>query len=122
MHSPSGRRSSEPAPVPSISGSAPSIAASVVIRIGRKRSRQAWRMASRGLRPSTRSAASAKSIIMIAFFLTMPISRMMPMMPMMSRSSPAICNASNAPTPAEGSVDKMVSGWMKLSYSTPSTT
>ena len=29
--------------------------------------------------PSLRSASSAKSIIMIAFFLTMPISRMMPM-------------------------------------------
>ena len=39
---PSGWRSSEPVPVPSISGSAPNSAAIVVIRIGRKRSRQAW--------------------------------------------------------------------------------
>ena len=32
----------EPAPVPSMSGTAPSIAAIVVMRIGRKRSTQAW--------------------------------------------------------------------------------
>ncbi len=43
-------------------------------------------MASRGVFPSLRSAASAKSIIMMAFFLTMPIRRTMPMMPMMPRS------------------------------------
>ena len=30
-------------------------------------------------------------------------------------------NASSAPTPAEGSVDRMVSGCRKLSYSMPST-
>ena len=35
-------------------------------------------MASSGDLPSTRSASSAKSIIMMAFFFTMPISRMMP--------------------------------------------
>ena len=79
---PSGWRSSEPAPQPSISGSAPRIAAIVVIMIGRKRSRHAWKIASRGAMPSLRSASSAKSIIMIAFFLTMPISRMMPMIAM----------------------------------------
>jgi hypothetical protein len=39
-------------PPPSISGSAPSSAARVVIRMGRKRSRQAWKMASRGARPA----------------------------------------------------------------------
>ncbi len=38
---PSGRRSSDPVPLPSISGSAPNRAAMVVIMIGRKRSRQA---------------------------------------------------------------------------------
>src|ERR1700678_1702363 len=30
-------------------------------------------------------------------------------------------SASKAPTPAEGSVERMVTGWMKLSYNTPST-
>ena len=58
---------------------------------------------------------------MIAFFLTMPISRMMPMIEMTSMSSPAISSATSAPTPADGSVEMMVIGWMKLSYSTPST-
>ena len=45
---PSGRRSSEPVPLPSSIGSAPSMAASVVIRIGRKRSSDASKIASRG--------------------------------------------------------------------------
>jgi hypothetical protein len=80
---PRGRRNSEPTPVPIASGTAPRSAAIVVIMIGRNRSRQACRIASSGptYRPSMplRSASNAKSIIMIAFFFTMPISRMMPM-------------------------------------------
>ena len=59
-----------------------------------------------------RSASSAKSIIMIAFFSTMPISRMMPISAMMLNSLPQISSASSAPTPADGSVERMVSGWM----------
>jgi hypothetical protein len=39
---PKGWRSSEPVPVPSISGKAPKIAAIVVIMIGRKRNSEAW--------------------------------------------------------------------------------
>ena len=46
MVMPSGRRSSEPVPVPKASGSAPNSAAMVVIRIGRKRSMQASKIAS----------------------------------------------------------------------------
>src|SRR4029453_18040305 len=83
--------------------------------------RQQLRQQQPGALPSWRSASSAKSIIMIAFFFTMPISRMMPMIAMMPRSLPEIINASSAPTAAEGSVDRIVIGWMKLSYSTPST-
>ncbi len=30
-------------------------------------------------------------------------------------------SASSAPTPAAGSVDRMVTGWIRLSYSMPST-
>ncbi len=41
MVTPSGRRSSEPVPDPSASGTAPNNAANVVIMMGRKRSRQA---------------------------------------------------------------------------------
>ena len=78
---PSGWRSSEPTPVPehqrqraeqrghaSSSGSGGSAAG----RPGRSPRAASCRC--------SRSASSAKSIIMIAFFLTMPISRMMPMM------------------------------------------
>ena len=53
----------------------------------------------------------AKSIIRIAFFLTMPIKRITPMNAMIESSLPAANNASSAPTPAEGSVERMVIGW-----------
>ena len=41
MVMPSGRRNSDPVPLPSARGTAPNKAAIVVIMIGRKRSRQA---------------------------------------------------------------------------------
>jgi hypothetical protein len=63
----------------------------------------------------------AKSIIMIAFFLTMPISRITPMNAMIENSVWNSSSASSAPTPADGSVDRIVIGCTKLSYSTPST-
>ena len=79
--------------------------------IGRKRNRQACRTASRGGRPA-RSRLMAKSTRMMPFFLTMPINRMMPMMPITDRSKPPSHSASSAPTPADGSVERIVSGWM----------
>ena len=75
---PSGRRASAPAPCPSAIGSVPMSAAMVVIMIGRKRTLAASRMASRGVLPWSRSASMAKSIIMMAFFFTIPTSMMMP--------------------------------------------
>jgi hypothetical protein len=51
---PSGWRNSEPAPAPSAIGSAPKIAANVVIMIGRKRNRQASRIASSADMPTAR--------------------------------------------------------------------
>ncbi|MNH35876.1 hypothetical protein D3C79_966120 [compost metagenome] len=62
--------------------------------------------------PWLRSASRAKSIIMIAFFLTIPMSKMMPMMAIMPRSLPERINASKAPTAADGRVERMVTGWM----------
>ncbi len=62
-----------------------------------------------------RSASSAKSIIMIAFFLTMPISRITPISAMMLNSVRNSSSASSAPTPAEGSVERIVIGCTKLS-------
>ena len=63
----------------------------------------------------------AKSIIMMAFFFTIPISRMIPIIAMMLRSVCDSSRASSAPTPADGSVERMVMGWQQLSYSMPST-
>ena len=72
-------------------------------------------MASIGGRPCSRSACRAKSIIMMAFFSTMPMSRSMPISAMMLRSVPVSSRARMAPTPAGGRVERMVSGWMRLS-------
>ena len=112
---PSGRRSSEPVPVPSASGNPPNNAAIVVIVIGRKRRRQARKMASSGGTPCVRSTSSAKSIIRMAFFFTMPMSRMMPISAITVRSVRLTMSASRAPTPADGIVERIVIGWMQLS-------
>ena len=102
-------------PVPIASGNPPSSAAIVVIMIGLKRISAAFRIASSGESPWSRSATMAKSTIMIPFFLTMPISKMMPISAMRLKSKPKPIRISKAPTPAEGRVDRIVSGWMKLS-------
>ena len=69
-------------------------------------------MAFSGGMPSLRSESNAKSIIMTPFLFTIPISRTMPISEITLKSAPVTLRASNAPTPAEGSVDKMVMGWM----------
>ena len=58
---------------------------------------------------------------MMAFFFTMPISSTMPISATKEKSMPTYIKANSAPMPAEGSVVRMVKGWTKLSYSTPST-
>ncbi len=78
--------------------------------IGRKRNRQAWKIASRAPSPRLRSAWIAKSIIMIAFFLTMPISRITPISAMIENSVCETMSASTAPTPADGNVEMIVIG------------
>ena len=52
---------------------------------------------------------------MMPFFFTMPINRMIPMMPIMSSGRPTSISVASAPSPAEGRVDRMVSGWIVLS-------
>ena len=96
-------------------GSVPMSAAIVVIMMGRKRTRQASTMASCGLLPSSRSAATAKSIIMMAFFLTSPISMMTPTNAYTDSSVRKIISVSSAPKPANGRPERIVSGWTKLS-------
>ena len=49
---------------------------------------------------------------MIAFFLTMPIRRMMPMIATTPSWLPARISAASAPTVAVGSVERIVTGWM----------
>ena len=51
----------------------------------------------------------------------MPISRIIPIRAMMVKGMPKIGSATTAPTPAEGKVDRIVTGWMKLSYNMPRT-
>ena len=67
-------------------------------------------MASVVVFPCSRSATRAKSIIMIAFFFTMPISRIMPMIEITLRSILKSIRASIAPTLADGKVEIMVRG------------
>ncbi len=52
---------------------------------------------------------------MIAFFCTMPISMITPISAMTENSVRNSISATSAPTPADGSVDRMVSGWTQLS-------
>src|SRR5437879_5522781 len=92
-------------------GSVPKIAANVVIMIGRKRSSAASRIACSALKP-TRRRSSAKSTIMMAFFLTMPTSITMPIIAMTDSSIPNSINVRIAPMPADGRPDVMVSGWI----------
>ena len=47
---------------------------------------------------------------MIAFFCTIPISRMIPIKAMMLKSTFVIDKARSAPKPAEGNVDRIVMG------------
>ncbi|MNT57769.1 hypothetical protein D3C72_1951680 [compost metagenome] len=103
------------------SGNAARIATIVVIMIGRKRTMQASRTASAGDLPCSRCATKAKSIIMIAFFLTMPINNTSAIIEITERSVLVSHNASSAPMPAAGSVDRMVTGCTRFSYSMPST-
>ncbi|CAH0291835.1 hypothetical protein SRABI106_03533 [Rahnella aquatilis] len=58
----------------------------------------------------------------MAFFFTMPINRITPISAIRLNSVPAKISDSNAPTAADGSVERMVTGWIKLSYRIPSTT
>ena len=85
---PSGRRNSLPVPVPSASGK-PAQQRRHRRHHDRPEPQQA-RFVDRLLRRScrsSRSATSAKSIIMIAFFFTIPIRRIMPIIAMMLNST-----------------------------------
>ena len=107
---PRGCRRDAPCPNPIASGRAPSIAAKVVIIIGRNRKIAALKMASLGSRCSPRSNCNAKSIIRIAFFFTMPINRITPIKAIMVSGIFNTNKKRRAPIPAEGMVDRIVIG------------
>ena len=58
---------------------------------------------------------------MIAFFFTMPISRMIPISAITLKIRPGDQQRQQRPTPAEGSVERIVIGCTTLSYKMPST-
>ncbi len=60
--------------------------------------------------PCFRCASIAKSIIMIAFFFTIPISMMMPTNAYMLSSTLNAISVSSAPRPAVGRPERIVSG------------
>ena len=102
--------STAPDPFQKAIGSAPTMAANVVIMIGLKRNIQASRIAFSGDMPWLRWASKAKSIIKIAFFLTIPIRSRMPIDATTVNSKPKIRNANIAPMAADGKPAKIVSG------------
>ena len=77
--------------------------------MGRKRSSAASRMACSALKP-TRRRSSAKSTIMMAFFLTMPTSMTMPIIAITDSSMLNSISVRMAPMPAEGRPEMMVMG------------
>ena len=77
MIQPSARRASAPAPLAKMSGTAPSTAAAMVIITGRKRVRQASRMAASTLAPSSRRML-ANSTMRMPFLAMTPTSSTRP--------------------------------------------
>ncbi len=112
MLMPSGLRSSAPTPPPSASGKPPSSAAIVVIMIGRKRSRQAWKIASSAVLPSAALGLQGKvdhhDGVLLHNANQQNDADERDYAELLARDQ----QASNAPTPAEGSVEIIVMGWM----------
>ena len=82
-----------------------------VIKSNLKRSMQARKTASRGVKPS-RWATTAKSTSMIAFFCTRPMTMTTPMKPTRENCICAASRPRSAPMLAAGTVDRMVMGWI----------
>ena len=120
MVMPSGWRISTPAPVASISGSAPKMAAMVVIMMGRKRVRQAWKIASRGA--SLRALGLQREVhhhdgVFLDDADQQEHADQRDQREVLAQHQQGQQRA----RPADGSVDRMVSGCTKLSYRMPST-
>ena len=59
------------------------------------------------------------AFVLMPFFFAMPMRSTTPISPITENSKPESHNSATAPMPAEGNVDRMVSGWTKLSYRMP---
>ena len=93
----------------SASGSMPKIIAAVVMTIGRSRIRPASRIAVRRSLPSPR-AWFTKSISRMPFFVTRPMSMMMPIMDMTLIVPLVHHRASDTPSSESGSENMMANG------------
>ncbi len=103
-----------PAPVARAIGNTPMMNANDVIRIGRRRRREAIFAESMMLCPSFRKS-TANSMIRIAFFVSSPISITSPIWPKMSRGMLNSHRPTIAPNIASGTVSTMTSGRIQLS-------
>ncbi len=107
-------RLSDAAPSENAIGTEPRIVASDVMRIGRKRSAAASLAASCHVLPSSRRWL-ATSTMRIPFFVTRPMSTMLPIWEKMFNVSPLTHSDSTAPASASGTVSIIVRGSIQLS-------
>src|SRR2546428_127262 len=105
-----GRCSSLPAPSPSARGSRPNNVHSVVIRIGRRRTRAASRIAVSSGTPAARIRSRVKSSRMMPFLTISPTSRMSPMKDETFSAVPVTSSSTSAPTNDPGATTKTTSG------------
>ena len=117
---PSGARDSPPAPLPIAIGRMPTMVASAVIRIGRKRMRDASNTASRALMPRSRSWL-ANSTIRIEFLVTSPTSMTSPIWLNRFRVEPTASSVTSAPVNESATATRIVTGCRKLSNCAAST-
>ncbi len=112
---PSGTRISAPAPLATARGTTPRIKAKAVMRIGRKRVRDASTMASTRLMPES-SSCLANSTTRIAFLAARPIKTTNPIWAKMLLSSPTSHKPKSAERMHMGTISKIASGRDQFSY------
>ena len=111
---PNGTRLEEDTPRLNAIGKAPNVVARLVIKIGRKRWPEASNTASRLFKPFSLFLL-ANSTINIPFFVTSPISMIIPIFEKMFNVWSNIYKLNNAPANASGTVNIIMNGSIKLS-------
>ncbi|MNZ30715.1 hypothetical protein D3C78_479940 [compost metagenome] len=117
---PMAERISAPAPLASTKGSTPMMKASEVIRMGRSRSLAASMAAASGDRPAN-SSSRANSTMRMAFLAESPTSTMSPIWVKTLLSPPKSQTPAMAESSPIGTMSKMASGSVRLSYWAAST-